>query len=304
MVGIETLSIYTIVIVCVIIALWMFKRWSNDPYGSYNLTLNVHPESGSRQKPEWLNMGYWENVNTFPDACEALALKVIQQANCVPDGCVLDVGHACGDSLLLYLRHPSIPRPAVLYGVTSLSGHYSRSLKRTSQVVSQCKVHLFCGDAVFRPHHHHHPLKPNSPAPQLTSITAIDCAYHFASRELFLQQSYTRLAPGGTIALADLIVSQPLPFLLRMFLSRLLSFRSENMVTSDVYEAQLKKIGYVDIHIEDVSQNVFPGFRNFLASRGGAWGLVGAVIGWWASAGGRFVIVSASKPESLTKSWH
>jgi len=140
-------------------------------------------------------------------------------------------------------------------------------------------------------------LDPTSSSPLLTSVTAIDCAYHFASRELFLQQSYTRLAPGGTIALGDLLVSKPLPLPLRAILSRLLSVRSENMVTPQMLEAQLKEIGYTNIHFEDVSENVFPDFRGFLASRGGLWRVMATVIGWWTAAGGRFMIVSASKPD-------
>jgi len=132
----------------------------------------------------------------------------------------------------------------------------------------------------------------------LTSITAIDCAYHFASRELFLQQSFSRLAPGGTIALGDLVVSKPLSLPLRVVLSKLLSVRAENMVTPPIYESQLKKAGYVSIRFEDISENVFPEFRIFLASRGGLWRVMTTVIGWWVAAGGRFVIVSASKSSS------
>ncbi|KIJ45179.1 hypothetical protein M422DRAFT_779090 [Sphaerobolus stellatus SS14] len=262
------------------------KMYAKDPYGTYHLGLNMRPGQDSTKPPktEWLNMGYWRDTDIFPDACEALALKIIKEAKPIPRGHVLDVGHACGDSLLLYLQHPSLPRPESLCGSSA-----------TSQ---DCKVNLLCADAIFRSQSAEHPLNPSSTDPLLTSITAIDCAYHFASRELFLTQCYTRLAPGGRIALGDLVIAKRISFPLRFLLSKLLSVRSENIITPEEYEAQLRKAGYADIHIENVSENVFPQFQAFLVARGGLWRVMAAVIGWWETAGGRFVIVGASKPDS------
>jgi hypothetical protein len=194
-----------------------------------------------------------------------------------------------------------------LTGITSLPTQHARSRERTttyqaSTYAQGCKVTLFCGDAVFHPGHTDHPLDPASPTTQFTSILALDCAYHFVSREIFLRQSFARLSPGGCIALGDLVVSGPLPFGLRAVLSRLLSVPPENMITPGMYEEQLKAIGYANLRLEDISENVFPGFRLFLKSRGGFWWIFELVIGWWVHAGGRFVIISASKPEKLAAS--
>lgn len=274
----------------------------DDPYGSFHIAFNVRPGDDGKKCPEteWLNMGYWEETECFPDACETLALRIIKQARLILDGHVLDVGHATGDSLLIHLRRPDIPRPKTLWGITYLPSHHARSQDRVNnlQAVSpnETQVHLYCGDAVYRGQIEDHPLNPSISRPSFTSIIAIDCAFHFAPRELFLSQSFSSLAPGGTIALGDLAVSKTLPFVLRIILSRLLSIPSENMITPRIYEEQLRNIGYTNIRIEDVSQNVFPKFKSFLESRGGLWKVFASMIGWWAAAGGRFVIVNASKP--------
>ena len=173
---------------------------------------------------------------------------------------------------------------------------------QSSTLAQPCNVQLFCGDAIYRSKYEDHPLKPLASTPLFTSIIALDCAYHFASRELFLRQCFARLAPGGTIALGDLAVSRPLPFVLRMALSHLLSVRPENMITPEEYERQLEMIGYANVSVKDISHDVFPGFRIFLRSRGRIWRLVDLVIGSWVGAGGRFLIVSASKPETQTES--
>ncbi|KAF8584979.1 hypothetical protein K439DRAFT_1344575 [Ramaria rubella] len=219
----------------------IFRTNTAEPYGAYHIALNVRPSDNPNLRPssEWLNMGYWKNTNLFPDACEALALKVIKKARCVPGG------HVLGDP--------------------------------------------------------DHPLDPLSSSPSFTSIIALDCAYHFASREEFLRQSFARLSPGGAIALGDLVISKPLHFGLRTILSTLLSVHPENMITPELYEQQLKTIGYANVRIEDISNNVFPGFRLFLCSRGGFWWIMQFMIGSWTRAGGRFVIVSASKAAYVTR---
>lgn len=214
-----------------------------------------------------------------------------------------DVGHACGDSLLLHLCHPELPRPATLTGITSIPLQHARSRARIEKYQlsapgQPCEVQLFCGDAISRSQSEDHPLSPLSSCPQFTSIIAIDCAYHFVSRDTFLRQSLARLAPGGTISLGDLAVSKPLPAILRTVLSKLLGVHSENMVTANAYEKQLKMVGYANVRIEDISHDVFPGFQTFLQSKGGLWRIMGFIVSSWEAAGGRFLIVSATKPNT------
>jgi hypothetical protein len=68
-----------------------------------------------------------------------------------------------------------------------------------------------------------------------------------------------------------------------------------NMITAEQYLQTLKDIGYVDIGLEDLSDDVFPGFQIFLKSRGLGWAMFARVIGWYYSVGTRFVIVGGSK---------
>lgn len=217
-----------------------------------------------------------------------------------------DVGFGCGDSLILYLTSSAVPIPETLAGVTSLESHYIRAQRRISFIQNSlskaynCRVKLWHDDAVYSPTKSpaDHPLDPLLSEPLYTTITAIDCAYHFASRELFLQQCFARLAPGGRVALGDLVTSRPLPVVLGFLASNFLSVRRENMLTVDQYRDQLVRIGYVDISFEDISNHVFPSFSDFLRSKGGLWLLMASMFGWWSAAGGRFVIVGASKPSA------
>ncbi|KAF7795464.1 hypothetical protein EIP86_006625 [Pleurotus ostreatoroseus] len=290
---------------------------ASDPYGTFHLQLNVtDPAQGSQPPTEWLNMGYWKNAASFPDACEALALKVIRAAGCAPGGRVLgmfcvyfradlippalrvsDVGHGSGDSLLLQLQHPSVPRPSELVGITSIYGHFESSRLRTSKIDSPVRVSLHYGDAVYRPDISvpEHPLNPSASTPGYDSIIAVDCAYHFSTRQEFLRQSFARLAPGGRIALADLCFDREnAPAATVVTLVRMMP--KENAINRAVYVREMEKIGYTDVHLEDISDDVFPGFIQFLWSRGIGWKMFAMLIQTLSRSGLRFVVVSGRKP--------
>ncbi|KZS95934.1 hypothetical protein SISNIDRAFT_330150 [Sistotremastrum niveocremeum HHB9708] len=299
----------------VVLALKKLARRARDPYGDFHLVLNRRPDHDglAAQDTEWLNMGYWKNTNIFPEACEALALRLIAAGNCVPGGHVLDVGHACGDSLLLHLRHPSVPRPASLTGITSLMQHHYRSAQRISMAQrkedASPAIYLYPGDAVFRPdcRPRGHPLDPSSNRPKFTSILALDCAYHFDTRKTFLEESYARLEKGGSVALADLCLSMQSGSVMsaarRWLLATALSIRTANILTKDEYVKMVKDVGFAECQVEDITQDVFPGFRQFLRSRGGMWKIMEQYgIGAWVRSDGRFILVSAKKivPEACS----
>ncbi|KAJ3976998.1 hypothetical protein EV361DRAFT_881047 [Lentinula raphanica] len=276
---------------------------TNDPYGLFHLSLNKRQGEDANSPPvtEWLNMGYWKDTNIFPDACQALALKLVRAAQCQEDGNVFDVGYGTGESLILLLTHPSVPRPRHLTGITSMPLHHKRSLERINHIIPsvKTKISLHAGDAVYRQESSlsAHPLNPSSTSHRFNSILALDCAYHFQTRELFLRQSFHQLLPNGRIALADICFSNAPPMnpWVRLIRRVLKLMPQENAISIDDYIRCLEQIGYEDAKIEDISEDVFPGFVAFLKSRGLGWWLFGFVMYQYYSAGARFVIASASR---------
>ncbi|KZP31286.1 S-adenosyl-L-methionine-dependent methyltransferase, partial [Athelia psychrophila] len=276
---------------------------STDPYGLFHLSLNklLGEDPNADPTTEWLNMGYWQNTDVFPEACRALALKLIKVARIKPGGNVLDVGHGTGESLVLQLSSPDAPRPARLSGITSLKAHYQRSLNRVTRLHTETDVSLYHGDAIYRPNSQgSHPLDPSSTSEPFTAILALDCAYHFKTRKVFLEQSLRRLVPGGRVALADICFSQAaLQSRFTRLLIRLCGLMPPvNVVSPEEYVECMKAIGYDGIEIEDISRNVFPGFSKFLRGRGWGWAVFGSVIGWWAQEGMLFVLISGARPDA------
>jgi len=159
-------------------------------------------------------------------------------------------------------------------------------------------VHLFEGDAVWRPgrRDREHPLSPQS-GHEFDNILALDCAYHFNPRREFLRQSFQRLAPGGSVAVADLCFSDPPRAVLTFLLSGVLHVMPRsNMVTKEQYVQQMYEIGYENIGVEDITPFVFPGFRTFLKQRGVIGSLFAGVMEWLQGRGLRFVVIEGKKP--------
>ncbi len=108
------------------------------------------------------------------------------------------MGHGTGESLLLLISGPSIPRPSHLVGITSLELHHQRSLERVqmkqgdqTQNAEPTEVNLYHGDAVDHGEDPNHPLCPAS-AMLFDSVLALDCAYHFNTRRTFLEQTFEK----------------------------------------------------------------------------------------------------------------
>lgn len=74
------------------------------------------------------------------------------------------------------------------------------------------------------------------------------------------------------------------------------SMPRENVITTDEYIATLREIGYVDVELEDITQDVFLGFVTFLKGHGLAFRLLASHFERLVSRGMRFVIVSGAKP--------
>ena len=65
----------------------------------------------------------------------------------------------------------------------------------------------------------------------------------------------------------------------------------ENMITKEEYVRSMEILGYEDVQLEDISEDVFPGFAQFLSSRGLGWRLFGKGITLLYAGGVRFVLV-------------
>lgn len=289
----------------------LFRVTMRDPYGLYHLALNREPGENRNLTPktEWLNQGYWKSTTSFPEACRALALKLVEAAKLKGGSRVLDVGHGTGESLIMFLMDPAVPRPSRLTGVTSLTSHYERSKERVARVcasndeAAEVRVDLYHGDVICRPTTPPtHPLHVLNAA-KFDVIFALDCAFHFSPRKEFLAQAYQKLTPGGRIVLGDLCFGFDTdgPPTQKSTLPNTAAIigliPKENIVSTREYIRSLEELGYTDVELEDITSDVFPGFVKFLCTKGVLWRVYASILGWYRRVVHmRFVVVTGRKP--------
>ena len=141
-------------------------------------------------------------------------------------------------------------------------------------------------------------------------IIALDCVYHFSSRHEFLKHSQRILRPGGHLALTDLILGPQTTFTQRLLLRLICALTSSpfaNFKTREEYLRDYRDAGFLDIEMEDISNDVFLGLAGFIGRHnrtmkglgiGGRWGgylLFKKVLEWWSTGVVRFVVVRATR---------
>lgn len=133
-------------------------------------------------------------------------------------------------------------------------------------------------------------------------IYILDSIYHFPpSVPHFLTTALSSLAPGGVIAYTDVVPPANLPTWLGYWvLPTLVGVPTRNLVSRpdsiEKYSQQLARIGYTNVRIEDWTNEVFPGFAEFLRRKGGPWTLVARGAEWANSRGWKFYAVRAERP--------
>jgi hypothetical protein len=160
-------------------------------------------------------------------------------------------------------------------------------------------VELHHGDAVYHTSGsgRQHPLNPNAPSSPFEAVIALDCAYHFKTRRLFLGQCFNRLSPGGRIGLADICFDFTSTIGWRSYVVSFMGLMPRaNVVRPAEYVQMMQDLGFEDVELEDITANVFPGFFAFLRSQGSLWPFFVATMSVLVRCGMRFVIVSARTP--------
>ncbi|SCV73185.1 BQ2448_7110 [Microbotryum intermedium] len=188
----------------------------------------------------WFNMGYWVGgpKETFAEACEALCRLVVEVAvkdrNRSRTTRVFEAGCGAGDSTQVWGR----TFDGMDYvGATLEEGQYKSACQRAANLANARVVH---GDAVK--------VIQGCDEGTFDVIVAVNCVFHFRSRDDFLRSSYRTLSTQGHLCMTDLLLpSHPLSMQNR-FLLRLLciaaSLPFSNLKTPTQYHNKLVEQGF------------------------------------------------------------
>ena len=200
----------------------------------------------------YLNMGYWRDADSYDQACEALALLLAEKAGFAAGDRVVDAGFGYGDQDLLWARRFAVS----IAGFNVNGAQVAVARERAEAAGLGEQIALFARSALDTRLH----------GGWADRVVALESAFHFPDRRSFFAEAARLLRPGGTIALADLVVKGSggrggiVDRVGRAVAGRFWQIPRENLIGADDYRRQLEESGFAEVVIENVSEHVFAPF--------------------------------------------
>lgn len=243
------------------------------------------------------NYGYWEKPDlTMGQAAEALTVHVGEAACIGRNDRVLDVGCGYGAGAVVFAQRF---RPRRIIGIDVTEVRIDNGNDYVARHGFADTVELRLGDATAM----------EFADASFEAVVSVECAFHFDTRRDFLREAARVLAPGGRLAMTDLIPQRgvdPGSYQRgnRAFLSGVCLDMPVNAYDADRYVEYLTDAGLVDARVESILERTRIPFINALRRYAGAqpperrdaFVQMAERLQSYVDAGEDYVLVTARKP--------
>lgn len=228
------------------------------PYFNYILKeLELGNESLAKSFGHHVHWGYWENPEEatcddedFYLAAENLTRKLVELAKISDNQTVLDAGCGFGGTIALLNKcHTKMK----LTGINIDNRQIVRARENVKSSNNN-EITFIEGDACDLPF-------PNN---AFDRVLAVECIFHFSSREKFFSEACRVLKPGGSITLSDFVSSTLLypscKTLQFPLFDKLNFFGPCNIITLNQYKKLAAKFGLV-MKQHDITKHTIPTYQ-------------------------------------------
>jgi erythromycin 3''-O-methyltransferase len=214
--------------------------------------LSTHNHLGEQSL--FLNLGYWDGVKTYDQACTNLAHLVGETAKLNPQSTVLDCGFGYGDQDDYWMKTFK-PKKIDAINITRKQIDIAKARFPHEKIAFQY------GSATALP------FSENV----YDRVLALESPFHFHTRTDFFAEAFRVLKQNGLLVTADVIKGSNASGIRYWFAQRMgcafWQIPSKNLISVDEYRKQLEDTGFSDITIRDISASVFDPFKVFARER-------------------------------------
>ncbi len=206
-------------------------------------------------KPLWLNLGYWKVARTYPDACVAMVELLGTRAGLKPSDRVLDVGVGFAEQDFVLLDRFKVSH---ITGIDITPVHVDKGRERVAKRGLEKQIDIRLGSATAM----------DFPDASFEKVLALECAFHFDTRDQFMREAFRVLKPRGTIALTDMLPNPGKKSSLTTVFGRKYGHIPEaNYYDREEYPRRLAAAGFGDVLVESIREDVYPAMAKYIWQR-------------------------------------
>ncbi|MCF1183146.1 methyltransferase domain-containing protein [Marichromatium gracile] len=235
---------------------WIYNPLRRLPVSAvYDLLGTDSPAAGGH----YLNLGYWAEADELDAACRALVDLVGARAGMAPGKRVLDLGFGFGEQDLQWMRTLG---PESIVGLNVTGSQVALARERVAAAGESARIDLRQGSAT----------EPGLEPGSFDIVVALECAFHFRTRERFFAEALRLLRPGGRLVLADILPLAPAEGWSRRLAQRWswrevatkFAIPAENAYPRAEYAERLRACGFTGVEVESIRDRVYAPLHAYL----------------------------------------